>query len=219
LTSFVDKLLTEGVAVVAAEAELPGADAATESLLAAWEQAAREELSGQAPAFLAPAALWAAEIFYHACRCVSCRDIAETEMTRLLQKPCPVPRGAPTDWSVDLIFRQLPTLHRLARHLSQGDPLVQLLLQLALRWPLSSVGVALAESPDLSSFIDEPSLKRLYVDRILETGDVSRLGDPRIDDYLRAALGAYPELCPGIARKLFPADLEPSPQNDEVAPG
>jgi hypothetical protein len=103
---------------------------------------------------------------------------------------------------VDLIFRQLPTLYRLARHLSEGDPLVRELMSLARQWPLSSVGITLAEPAELNSFLEHPALRQLYVDRILESEDGSRLGDRRVDAVVRAGLGAYPGLCLALARKL-----------------
>ena len=219
MTPFIEKLLTDGVAHVTPEGELPAADDATTSLLAAWEQAARAELSADPPPFVPAAAVWAAGIIYQACRCVSCRDVPEEELVRALRLPCPALRGPDADWSVDLILRQLPPLYQVAKHLSNGDPLVRELMQLSLRWPLSSVGVPLADSPDLASFIEHPALRDLYVDRILEKADVTRLGDARVDAALRAALGGHPELCPVIAQKLCLSGLDPLPQSDEVAPG
>src|SRR6185503_2575435 len=54
----------------------------------------------------------------------------------------PRPRGAEADWSADLTLRHLPKLFQLARHLSNADPLLQQMKQIAAAWPLSSVGVA-----------------------------------------------------------------------------
>ncbi len=193
--------MTEGVAVVAPEPELE-CNSECEALLVSWELNARAELSGKPPPFSCAAATWALKLFYQACRFVSYRDVAEAEIVRELQARCPERRSPSVDWSVDLIFRQLPTLYRLAQHLSEGDPLVRELMSLARQWPLSSVGVTLAEPAELDSFLEHPALRQLYVDRIFEYKDGSRLGDRRVDAVVRAGLGAYPGLCLALARKL-----------------
>jgi hypothetical protein len=72
------------------------------------------------------------------------------------------------------------------------------LTELARRWPLSSVGVKGLEGLDVSSFVGDPALLQLYVDRIIERADQSRLTDPRVNEAVRTALGGYPELAPAI---------------------
>jgi hypothetical protein len=76
--------------------------------------------------------------------------------------------------------------------------------RIASAWPLSSVGIAGLEKLRLEPFVSDPALRRLYADRIIAAGDTSRLGDPRIDDLLRADLGVHSELASAIAAKLFP---------------
>jgi hypothetical protein len=212
LSSFLQTLLTDGRAVVAGETT-PQVDDAVLGILAAWEQNARLELPGDAPGFLPAAALWAAKMIQSACRFVVCRDLGAEEITAAFQRKVPAARSPSTDWSVDILFRQLPDVFRLARHLSPTDPLVRELQALAADWPLSSAGVGDLGRLKLDSFIAHAALRQLYADRILAAGDVSRLGDVRVDALLREALGAHPELCPAIARRLFPeepAPLQPS---------
>ena len=74
---------------------------------------------------------------------------------------------------------------------------------IAAAWPLSSVGINGLDNLRLESFADDSALLRLYADRIMAAGDASRLGDPRVDDLLRADLGLHHELAPAIAAKLF----------------
>jgi hypothetical protein len=76
-------------------------------------------------------------------------------------------------------------------------------MKLVAVWPLSAVGIAGLEKLNLYSFIDHPGLRRLYADRIIAAGDTLRLGDPRMDDFLRADLGIHHQLAPAIAAKLF----------------
>jgi hypothetical protein len=107
------------------------------------------------------------------------------------------------DWSVDLVLRHLPRLFQMARHLSNADPLVQQMKQIAAAWPLSSAGITGLENLQLDFFIAQPALRRLYADRVLASGDVSRLGDARLDDLLRADLGMHRELAPVVSATLF----------------
>jgi hypothetical protein len=90
-------------------------------------------------------------------------------------------------------------------------------VRLARTWPLSSVGADLGPGPfDVDAFVGDASLRALYVDRVLAQADLSRLGDPRVDDAAREALGARPDLRPAVARAL---GVEPGGQRelDEVA--
>ena len=166
---------------------------------------AREELALDLPDFVPSAALWAARLFHQLCRFVVCRDIPIEQINAACAVVCPEGRGPDTDWSADLTLRHLPRLLQLARHLSNADPLVEQIKQVATAWPLSSVGIAgLGETKlDLESFIHHPGLRRLYADRIFAAGDLSRLGHPQLDELLRADLGLHRELAPAIAEKLF----------------
>jgi len=208
LSAFIDKLMTEGVAAVFGNTEVPSVDPECGRLLVAWDGIARSDLAGEVPPFSVSTATWASKILYLACKFVVCREIPEAEIVRSLAEKCPEPHSPSVDWSADLLFRYLPEVYRGARHLSNSDPLVRELLKLAAAWPLSSVGIPLEREPSLNTFIQHPALKQLYVDRILEAADVSRLGDPQVNEAIRIALGAYPELCPTVAIKVSPPSVE-----------
>ncbi|KAF0177792.1 MAG: hypothetical protein FD161_2236 [Limisphaerales bacterium] len=213
LSGFVRTLAGEGRAGVAAHTRLgpaPG-DPTVVAALAELAARARLELAGEAPALCAPAAGWAACLLHEACRFTVCRDLGEETMWACLGIPCPAPRGPETDWSVDLMFRHLPDVLRFARQLSNGDPLVVRLGQLAADWPLSSVGVPAVSCGSLDSFIAHPALRRLYADRILAQADFSRLGDPRVDDLLRADIGLHRDLAPLLAARLWPEPVSVPP--------
>ena len=207
LALFIRTLAAEGRAVVfgplpAASNDDPDALAALREL----EARARLELSGEPPPFSGPAALWAACVFYQACRCSVCRELGPDEVRAALDLPCPVPRGPESDWSADLMFRHLPFVFRLARHLSNADPFLDELRRLASDWPLSTVGFSGLTAPRLESFLEHPVLRRLYADRIVAAEDSSRLEDVRVAELLRADLGFHRELAPRLAARLFSAD-------------
>jgi hypothetical protein len=93
-------------------------------------------------------------------------------------------------------------LIKLARGISEEDPLVTGMLALARTFPLSSVGVSGIDNVNIDAFIAHPSLRRLYADRIIERDDVSRLSHPAAREAVREALGAFPELAPKLAAAL-----------------
>jgi hypothetical protein len=132
------------------------------------------------------------------------RDANETDVRAALADPRPGPT-ATAHYSVDLVFRFLPDLIALARRVSQDDPLVEALRNLIAPWPLASVGMSDIPVADIEPIIGHPCLRQLYVDRILARGDVARLDDPRVQEAVREALGACPELAPAISAKLAAA--------------
>jgi hypothetical protein len=198
----VQSLANDGRAVVSMQpSKIDDSDAVP--LLEQLDGFARDELALDLPAFSPEVALWAARLFYHLCRFVVCRDISEAQIQSTCNVACPRRRGPETDWAADLTLRHLPTLFRFARHLSNADPLVGEMKKIATNWPLSSVGIDGLEKLDIDSFVDQPGLRRLYADRIISAGDMSRIGDSRAGDVLRADLGVHRELAPAVAAKIF----------------
>jgi hypothetical protein len=194
--------VNEGRASVSAQAS-PVDDADALPLLQQLDAFARAELALELPAFSPNAALWGARLFHQLCRFVVCRDIAEDAIKSACNSACPEPRSPQTDWSVDLTLHHLPNLFQLARHLSNADPLVEQMKKIAAEWPLPSVGIKGLENLKLDSFIEHPGLRRLYADRIISAQDTTRLGDPRLDDLLRADLGVHREIASTVASHLF----------------
>ncbi len=201
--------MVEGRAIVSAQPPEEN-DSDAPAWLAELEANARFELATEAPDFQPEAALWAARMLYQLCQFVVCRDIGKDRIHAACGVPCPLPRGPAVDWSADLMLRHLPRLFESARHLSNGDPLLQQMELLGREWPLSSVGRPGLKDLELNSFIGHPALWRLYADRILAAADRTRLGvgDGRVNELLRADLGAHRDLAPEIAARLF--DPEPA---------
>src|ERR1700756_2256764 len=143
-------------------------DAESESTLREMDRVARLNLAGQAPEFIPQAAVWAAQLLHRGCQLLVCRDLDTLVIDQALRAPCPTPRSPATDYSADLALQYLPGLVTMTRQVASGDPLLKALLVLARDWPLSSVGVAGLENLNVESFIADPALRQLYVDRILE---------------------------------------------------
>lgn len=171
--------------------------------LLALDERRRLEMPGAAPRLRVEPALWAARVVFRACQFLVCREAPAARVEADLREPCPGQPGPEQTYSVDLVLRRLPDLIKRASHIAEADPLVEQLLALAWNWPLSSVGIALeispgAAEPDLSPILADASLRQLYVDRILATGDDSRLHRPKIRAAVENALGAHPELAPWL---------------------
>src|SRR5947209_5847248 len=57
-----------------------------------------------------PDAIWAAMIFFNACRLLVCRDIPAEAVKKVFEVKCPHPPSLTVCYSVDLTFRYLPGL-------------------------------------------------------------------------------------------------------------
>ncbi len=154
------------------------------------------------PPLSPPVARWAALLLYRACYLFAHTEAGQQEVDRLQTGPCPEPPSPRAAWSADLVFRFLPDLCAMARRRAPGDPLVDALKSIATQWPLSSVGIHGVPAPDLSAFAADPSLLRIYVDRVLDRADLTRLSDPLVAEAARGAIGAFPSLCPAASKAL-----------------
>ena len=196
--------LTSGGRVRVSRQLLAQPPSATEvgPILMDLDLAARIEMAGDAPPLSMGPALWAAMMLYQGAQFLAFREMDAGVVRQRLAAPCP---SAPSPWvcySVDLVMRHLPDLVSLARGVSPGDPLVEGLLGLARAWPLSSVGVAGVGPVQVGGFIAHPSLRALYVDRVLERRDLARLEDREVRDSIRAAIGDHPSLAPAVHAAL-----------------
>jgi hypothetical protein len=98
-------------------------------------------------------------------------------------------QAASLHYSVDLIFRFLPDLMRLARSDAENDPLLAYLRQWAVAWPLSSVGIPDVTPASIEPIVNHRCLMNMYRDRIIARKDRSRRGDPRIEEAVAQAVG------------------------------
>jgi hypothetical protein len=203
MTGFFESLFAEGRVRLSAAAPPSPADVSTAAeWILAFEPDYRRTLAGTPPAPDAAAVGWAARVFFRAAQLLVARNIGAEQVLADLSVPCPARPEPAVCYGVDLTWRFLPDLVRLARAASQNDPLVERLLAWCGEWPLSSVGVPGVTAGPLDGFISDPALRMLYVDRIMAAGDVSRLNDPRVREAARSALGAFPQLAPATAAAL-----------------
>jgi hypothetical protein len=177
----------------------------TDSLLREYDATRRRDFPGDAPPLVVDVAWWATEQFYRACQFAVYRDLDAQALTAVLSVDCPAAEPAARHYTVDLVYRFLPDLLRLAKSAAEADPLCDRLREWAAQWPLSSVGAGGIKQIDpeaLAVVCEHPGLLRVYVDRILATGDVSRLAEPRVRAAVQVALGMHGELAPTIFAAL-----------------
>lgn len=139
---------------------------------------------------------WAALLFFQGCQLFVCREVPEATVTAVLSRQWPGPRDSSTHYSVDLIFQFLPDLMTLASRLDPGDPLISALTRLAREWPLSSVGIPLGDAAEEIPFLSDPSLMRIYADRVTERGARDRLNNAALCKVLQADAGLLTNLLP-----------------------
>jgi len=200
LGSFLSALLADGRVQVAGDDRLPDEDFhRADELLAAFEREYRDDLPGTPPPISPPAARYGAVMLYRICQYLVFRDVATETIHHELGRALDEPLSPPVHYSVDLTFRFLPDAVKLCRGIAEGDPLVEEITRLGNRWPLSSVGMEECGEGPVDTFVDDPCLLRLYVDRIIARKDLGRLADPCVRAEAVRVLGGFPELAPEIA--------------------
>ena len=199
---FLEELRTTGEVSVPAGGEAFEIGESLEPEIRQFDQSARRALAGEAPALDLVVAEWAARLLAEAARAAIAREMEPAKIAAVFAQPCPRPHSPETDYSADLFLRYLPDLLAWLQRLAAEDPLVTEIRRICGAWPLSSVGVKDLPLGSIEPFIGPAALRQLYVDRILARKDFSRIGDARVADGLRAALGAYPELCPEMAERI-----------------
>lgn len=207
LPDFISALFATGEVGVGREPDFQSDAAKSESTLHTVFESALQELpsvdvSGLVlvPEIAMASAVW----FYRACLALADRAMSE-EQVKSWAATLPCAASTPSEvLSADLLLRHLPELHALACSMSSDDPLVAGLESAARRFPLSGVGVPLAEPlPDLTLLHRHAGLWRLYLDRVIERQDKSRLRDFQVARAVADALGEHAHtLAPKIAASL-----------------
>jgi hypothetical protein len=152
----------------------------------------------------------ATAFFYRLSQALANRALDEKQVQAICAG-APPPLVSPGEiLSADLTLRYLPELHSMAEAISQDDPLVEGLEAMASRFPLSSVGIPIKSPPNLSPLRSHEGLWLLYIDRVIERQDLSRLADPGVRLAVMDALGESGQsLAPRIAAQLA-LDSQPS---------
>jgi len=206
---FLSGLFEDGRVIVPAKLELSEEEQReADELLTSYEAVHRLSLPTRAPEFDIAAAHWAGKQIFHACQFIAYRDHGVEAIHATLQADLGMVRTPGVIYSVDVLFRYLPDLIKLARSESERDPLLDCLNRWAAEWPLSSVGLLGFSEGCIDGIVEHRSLMQLYVDRIIANVDESRLSDPRVRDEVRASIGMHSELSSRLSDLLRKFDTE-----------
>lgn len=163
------------------------------------------ELPGPAESGLvydAAAGRAAMQYLYRLCQVLADRSLTEDEARAIcVANPLP-PTTADALLSMDVALRHLPELYKLARSMGETDPMVGAMERLAMQFPLSTVGIPSSLPPDLSVIRSQPVIWGLYLDRVLERQDESRIIGPEMQEAVRSALGTHVTLAPKLSAQL-----------------
>ena len=203
IPSFLRQLQETGrVRVAQPGAEITAQPSEVTAVIEELDLAARLSFPGEAPPLSLEWAGRGAAVLYRACQAFAFRDVSAEAVEQGVALPRPADATAATHYSVDLALRYLPDLFQLARGLSPSDPLVTAIVRLGRDWPVSSVGIPGLEGVQLGEIQEHAGLLRLYVDRILEREDTSRLDNERVREAVKEALGAHISLCPEVGAAI-----------------
>jgi len=203
ITRFLQQLFEHGRVTVSMPARSADEqDDELERLLVEFSTLYRSQLPAGLPAFDLHAAKHGAITLYRACQFLAYRDFSEEDIHEAIAIR-PIASNPAEHLSVDLTLRFLPDVVRLAKAAAPEDPLVKRLLELARSWPLSSVGIADVKDVDIAPLINDLAVFRLYIDRVLNRSDASRLTGDHVRDAIGAVVGAFPELAGSLARRTM----------------
>jgi|JI8StandDraft_1071087.scaffolds.fasta_scaffold211742_2 hypothetical protein len=204
LSDFIAALLATGEVAVAREHDFLPDEAAVKQRLAAAMETTLADMPGESALTYQPDIAFAAACYlYRLCLALTDRAMSEEQVHAWTAAMPPIPSTADELLSADLVLRHLPEIHLLASRMSATDPLVAGIETAASRFPLSSVGITLPHLPDLTNLKRHPALWQLYVDRIIERQDASRLADHEVRLAVADALGEHAlSLAPKLAVAL-----------------
>lgn len=162
----------------------------TNRLLQKADQIARQHAPADPPTYDPQAALWAARVLQFACVRLVDKIEMDIELPDDLAKAEPDAPSASQHWSVDLVLRSWWDLVKRSTADNQDDPLNTTLLNIASRWPLAAVGTtAQAASDRLLVVWGHPSLRQIYIDRVIQRADREKAAEPLVAEAIRRVEG------------------------------
>lgn len=204
MLEFLAQLFSTGELVVPAAEDLTG----VEDFLTQVELIWRNQLPGVAPAFDAKVAMSAARVVLLFAQAIIDRSIEVIAVQERLAKiGLTAADHASTIYSADLLLRFLPQLAERAARISGTDELLKVFTDVGRAWPLSSVGMRNCGPVRLPDSLNNPTLWRVYVDRVLQAGDKDRMADAKVRLAVEAACGPFSEFAQHVPpRPETPAD-------------
>ena len=148
------------------------------------------EMPYQAPDFEPGIALWGATYLYHTMQLSLLRDENE-ETVREYLTASTASKTPSVIYSADLMLRYLPQLLNISKGLAPDDVLVKCLMETAVQWPFSSIGIVLTETPNLDPILENQSLRIAYIDRIIQSKNQKNIYNEKVTKLINEALGDH----------------------------
>ncbi|MFC6269369.1 hypothetical protein [Frigoriflavimonas asaccharolytica] len=145
----------------------------------------------QSPKFNAKAALFGAEILYHAAQFVAIRENTEKDF----KKNFPIFEGIADEsamLSADLCLRFLPIVFQQLKSIDDHDPLLEILINIFQKFHYSAVGLNI-DFPEINweNTIMSSCFKMLYLNKIFEYKNYELAENPFWKKEILANLGDY----------------------------
>ena len=197
--TFFSKIRTEGIAHIVLQNNYTIPSISDEELQI-WHNTAAMACPLMPPEVSVNAAHWASRVLYILCTFIVDRRFVIEEIDSLIQI---VPEPNISDensWTVDLFFRQLPRLHTIAQKTSSNDPLLKVIEDLIVKWPLCSPGMS--EIQPLKLNTNHTALVELFIERIIEAEDVSKVYTQHIRDRIISNIGIDKRIAPSFRNSI-----------------
>ena len=152
------------------------------------------EFPREAPEFDAEAAIWGAKVLFLLSSMTAFREIEVSEVEAGFQYELPNSESAAAHFSADLALYYLPDLQEIVMQIADGDPLLGLIDKVALKVPLSSVGMKLSRMPDLTPIYEHVGVEQYHAERVESRVDNERYSVPEVESFIRKLSGNYPSL-------------------------
>lgn len=192
LTAFISDLIYKGEVIVPAEM---GHFTATDEkdcvdLLEKYYEEDKLEYAYTAPEFCTEAALWAARYFYYAVQLAVIREADDRVIKEKLYK-LEGEKSPSVIYSIDLIFRQLPSLLFLVKGLAPSDPLVKNIEQAITDFILAAPAANIEATPAIHLLQENTFLWSLFIDRVIDHKNKHFLKNIQVSTAVSETLGAY----------------------------
>jgi hypothetical protein len=195
ISSFARQLFTTGTVVAVPWDDSPEISEELAETIQGADALARAEAAFEAPELDLKAATWSLRVLAWGCSLLMDRTEVNTNLPVSLAEQEPKGESVMEHWSADLGFRFFNSLILRCQQIGPYDSLLQQLVQIGHRWPLSLVGVqADVSQAKLELLLSNNCLRSVLVDRVVERNDEQLAQHPLLAPHIAQAVGAQPNL-------------------------
>lgn len=140
------------------------------------------------------AALWASKIVYYSGQLIFYRENKLSELVEMLP-PIDIGYSPSSVLSADLCLRFLPDIVEELKTIDSDDHIIPTLESILKQCHYSAIGYSLEISEEnLANYLNEPSLKWMYLSKVVKTKDIKLAQNSLIKQELKNYMGHYQDL-------------------------